>query len=245
MITRICKKCGGEYPETSEFFHKTPTGKKGLTGKCKKCIHEQSKINGRIKAKKRIAEYKPIESLKGEIWKDVKDYEGYYQVSNLGRVKSLSRKKGSVDKGFYISKEIIRKQIKDMAGYPRVELSKENNKKLWAVHRLVAIAFIPNPLNLPFVNHKDETRDNNNVNNLEWCTCEYNNNYGNRNKKQSLTKGKRVYQYTLEMKLVKKWISIAECGRNDFCHSSVRDCCRGKTKTNIYKGYIWSYTPLE
>lgn len=111
-----------------------------------------------------------------EIWKDILGYEGLYQVSNLGNVRSLNYRRSGKTK--------LLKQGTDN-GYKRVELSKNGKKKKYWVHRLVAIAFISNPNNYKEVNHKDEDKSNNNVNNLEWCTREYNNNYGTRNKRTS------------------------------------------------------------
>lgn len=115
-----------------------------------------------------------------EIWKDIKGYEGIYQVSNLGRVKSLPRFHKT--KNGYYSKVKILTPIKNDRGYLLVGLSKEWKKQKIFVHRLVAEAFIPNPNNLPQVNHINEfEKDNNCVENLEWCSCKYNCNYGTRN----------------------------------------------------------------
>ena len=133
-----------------------------------------------------------------EIWKDIEGYEGLYQVSNKGRVKSLSRLVVRVGKPNYITKEKILKcsELKG-TGYPVVSLGSNNNFKSMLVHRLVAQAFIPNPDNLPCVNHKDETRNNNDVRNLEWCTQKYNCNYGTARQRNSLhNKGKKLSQET-------------------------------------------------
>ena len=117
-----------------------------------------------------------------EIWKDIKGYEGLYQVSNLGRVKSLP--KYHKTKSGYFSKERIIKTIRNDRGYLMVGLSKDWKKKKVFVHRLVAEAFIPNPNNYTQINHiNEQEKDNNNVDNLEWCTCKYNCNYGTRNKR--------------------------------------------------------------
>ena len=116
-----------------------------------------------------------------EIWKPVVGYEGLYEVSNLGRVKALGNGlKCSRFKG----KEIIMKQEVSNVGYNRVSLRKNRKYKHWGVHRLVAIAFLPNPNNLPIVNHKDENPLNNCVDNLEWCTQKYNVNHANSQKKK-------------------------------------------------------------
>ncbi len=98
-------------------------------------------------------------------------YEGLYQISNLGRVKSLSKRSNH-------KKEIIKKTPL-IQGYPHVVLYKKSKGTPILVHRLVAEAFIDNPDNLPEINHKDENKTNNYVNNLEWCTHKYNINYGN------------------------------------------------------------------
>lgn len=112
-----------------------------------------------------------------EEWKDIKGYEGLYQISNKGRVKSLGNNKSR--------KEKIRDGKIDNNGYKRIGLCKNGKEKKYKIHRLVAQAFLPNPDNLPVVNHKDENKLNNNVENLEWCTQEYNCNYGSRNEKIS------------------------------------------------------------
>lgn len=113
-----------------------------------------------------------------ETWKDIKGYESAYQISNYGRVRSLDRTDalGRFKKGQILS-------IGDNGyGYKTVSLYKDSKQKTMYVHRLVAQAFIDNPDNLPQVNHKDENTNNNNVDNLEWCTNEYNSNYGNHKK---------------------------------------------------------------
>lgn len=113
-----------------------------------------------------------------EIWKDIEGYEGFYQISNWGRVKSLKRKGNSKERILTASNNNTKK-------YWRVQLSKNDKIKHFAVHRLVALAFIPNPQNLSQVNHKDENKDNNNASNLEWVTAKQNTNYGTRNKRAS------------------------------------------------------------
>mgnify|MGYP002679946246 CR=1 FL=1 len=115
----------------------------------------------------------------GEVWKDIKGYEGLYQVSNLGRVRSLNYGRSGETK-------LLKQGTTN--GYKRVFLYKNGKGKNYFVHRLVAMAFIPNPNNLPIINHKDEDSSNNNVNNLEWCTQEYNLNYGTRNERASKSK---------------------------------------------------------
>lgn len=117
-----------------------------------------------------------------EIWKPIKGYEGLYEVSNLGRVRSLDRCVVYANGQVHIHRgKILRPGISN--GYMQVHLCKCGDMKQPLVHRLVADAFIPNPENLPQVNHKDENPSNNEVSNLEWCTSEYNINYGTRKEK--------------------------------------------------------------
>lgn len=109
---------------------------------------------------------------KNEEWRPVPNYEGLYEVSNMGNVRSLPRLGTHTTKPTLISPHL-------RCGYYHVTLWKNNRQKDFTVHRLVALAFIPNPEKLPFINHKDEVRTNNEVNNLEWCTPKYNYNYSN------------------------------------------------------------------
>lgn len=182
-----------------------------------------------------------------EIWKNVVGYENCYKVSNLGNVKSIDRKVIS-KRGYCIFKKgIYLKKCKDKYGYEYVLLSKNGIYKHMTIHRLVAIAFIPNPDNLPQVNHKDEDKTNNKAENLEWCTSKYNNNYGTHNKRagESNKNGKRskkVYQYNLQGDLINIWPSTMECDRNGFDSRNVSSCCRGKIKR--YKSYKWSYMKM-
>ena len=174
--------------------------------------------------------------MKKEYWKPVLDYEGLYEVSNWGRVKSLNY--------IHSGKEKILKPVTTKNGYLRVVLCKNGKKKTFLVHRLVAEAFIPNPNNLPQVNHKDENKLNNNVENLEFCDNKYNSNFGTRNERiiAKNTNGKRskkVYQYTLDGQFVREWESTSDCGRNGYNYGNVAACCRGELKK--YKGFIWKY----
>lgn len=159
-----------------------------------------------------------------EIWKDVKGYEGLYKVSNKGNIKS-----------FYKSKTRILKPSKDKDGYLRIDLYKDGKSKTFQLHRLIAIEFIPNPENKPEVNHINEDKTKNNIENLEWATHRENINHGTRTQKCS----KEVYQYDIEGNLIKKWTSTAECGRNGFTQGIVAACCRGELKA--HKNYIWKY----
>lgn len=123
-----------------------------------------------------------------EIWKSL-DFLGYpdYEVSNMGRVKSIERIVIYNDGRKYNYPEKILKPIINVRryGYLQIILFKNKKPKTFKVHRLVALAFLENPQNLPCINHKDENKDNNNVSNLEWVTVKQNNNYGTRNERTS------------------------------------------------------------
>ena len=117
-----------------------------------------------------------------EEWKDIEGYERLYQVSNLGRVKSLER-----TRTIRIPEKILSLSSIDAYGYNVVCLSKDGVQKSLTIHRLVGSAFIPNPNNYPCINHSDEIKTNNKSNNLEWCSYEENNNHGTRNNRISNT----------------------------------------------------------
>ena len=108
-----------------------------------------------------------------EIWKDIENYEGCYQVSNLGRVRSLTRKVKTFN-GFRTTKGQLLKPLKTNTNYYRVDLKRNQKDKYISIHRLVAQAFIPNPNNYPVINHIDGDTSNNAVTNLEWCTQSHN-----------------------------------------------------------------------
>lgn len=162
-----------------------------------------------------------------EIWKDINGYEGLYQISNLGKVKSI------------ISNKILKGN--ENAEYIYVTLCKNGKQKIKKIHRLVAEAFIDNPNNYLYINHKDENKKNNIVNNLEWCTKAYNNNYGTRNERMSKNKSKyKIIQKDKEGKIIKKWQNIWDLEHNTSYNKWViRQCCKNKCKT-VY-GYKWEY----
>lgn len=117
-----------------------------------------------------------MEDIKvGEIWKPIKGYEGLYEISNLGRVKALERTK-VCNRGYVTIKEhFLKPNNCGTNGYYRVPLTNyKHTKKYYLIHRLVAETFIPNPNNYPQVNHKDGNKENNTINNLEWCTVSFN-----------------------------------------------------------------------
>lgn len=177
--------------------------------------------------------------MKKEFWKNIKDYENLYQGSNLGRVRSFDRWVKSKNGSLRFCKGRILKPVINGRGYLQVDLCKNGKVKKFLVHRLVAEAFLPNPDNLPEVNHKDENKQNNNVENLEWCDRTYNANYGTAIERMIKTVSKPVLQYTLDGQFVREWKSTAECGRNGFNQGHITDCCRGVRKT--HKGFIWRY----
>ena len=182
-----------------------------------------------------------MENKNKEIWKDIKGYEGLYQVSNLGRVKSLERT--VIDKigHKHPIKERILKPRTDGRGYLIVDLRNGSEKgKNYKVHRLVCEAFHENPENKPCVNHIDENKANNVASNLEWCTYEENNNHGTHNERMAKAKSKPVAQYTLDGELVKIWQSTMEVQRHlGFPNQHISAVARGKRKTAY--GYVWKY----
>lgn len=235
-------------------------------------------IKGILQKMNEIYKNLDLNDLEGEEWRDIQDYDGKYQISNMGRVKSIRDRYGNPI-------EKILRQIKDINGYLFVGLYKDGKRRIYKVHRLVATAFLENQSNLPCVNHKDEKPSNNIVDNLEWCSYKYNSNYGTciqrrlastdwkartentdykartentdykaigRKNAEKLRnrqdQSKQVYQYSLDGELVVIWQSTAECGRNGYTQSAVAKCCKNCFNiegNNIYKGYIWSYTPIN
>lgn len=174
-----------------------------------------------------------------EIWKDIEGWEGFYQVSNFGRVKSLERFVNG-PKGLIKLKEKILSPKIDKNGYLLVGFHKEGIQKYMRIHRLVAMAFIPNPNNFPQINHIDENKRNNYVSNLEWCTHKYNLNYGTCKARMRHSKMKRVAQFTLGGKLVKIWDSITSVQEETgWSLYAISLACLGKTKTS--KGFLWKY----
>lgn len=174
-----------------------------------------------------------------EKWKDVVGYEGLYLVSDYGNVISVTR---SIPwgKGTKVAIGTELKKRKDKNGYLVVTLSKNNKTKIMKIHRLVASAFIPNEDKLPFVNHKDECKENNIVSNLEWCNSTYNNTYGSRIERAKEKQVKAISQYDRNGLFIKDWISITEASSTLHIHNgSISECCKGKRKTA--GGYVWKY----
>ena len=165
--------------------------------------------------------------MREEIWRDIKGYEGKYMVSNLGRVKSLNYNK--------TGKEKIMKGVPDGYGYFQLSLCKEGKVKNCRINRLVAQAFIPNPDNLPEVNHKDKIRTNNRVDNLEWCTTQYNVEY---------SKAKAVIGINKVSGLILEFPSANEAKRQTGINqSNIIQCCKGRR--NSAGGFYWHYVESE
>ena len=190
-----------------------------------------------------------------EIWRtaiyDGEIYEGLYQVSNLGRFKNLNyRNTGKAE---------LLNPGTNKDGYLQVCLSKNGEYKMCLFHRLIAETFLPNPDNLPQVNHKIDTKEGKKINmvifnedgtvnkertTIEWVTSKENNDYGTRNERvaKANTNGirsKPVLQLSLTGELIREWPSVGECGRNGFNKGAVAACCRGEKPQ--YKGFRWEY----
>ena len=185
--------------------------------------------------------YKSLEQNENEIWKDIKGYEGLYQVSNTGRVKSFERTVVGRNGSKRTIRERILRPTPTRDGYLRVNLYDSSGKrKFFFVHRLVSEAFIKNPKKKSCVNHIDEDKTNNTASNLEWCNYEENNNHGTRNARSAKAQSKSVGQYTRDGELIKIWQSAHEVKRRlGFDQSAVSKAARGKYKTAY--GYVWKY----
>ena len=168
-----------------------------------------------------------------EIWKDINGFEGIYQISDKGNIRSLDRKiicsNGSIrfQRGSGI-KPYINKQ-----GYRTVVLHNIGKHKMCRICRLVAEAFIPNPQNLPQVNHKDENKTNNCLQNLEWCDAKYNINYGTKIDRQK----KPILQYDLDGNFIREWSSATDVSKE--AQENICKCLKGIRKTAY--GFIWKY----
>ena len=164
-----------------------------------------------------------------ETFVPIKDYEGLYEISSEGRVKSCKKK------------DFFLKQHDDSRGYLFVNLSKDGKAISTKVHRLVATHFLDNPDNLRDVNHIDENKYNNSCSNLVWVTHQDNINHGTRNLRANNTKSKEVYQLTKEDVFVAKFRNGYEAQEvTQIKESSISACCNGKRKTA--GGFKWSFT---
>lgn len=180
-----------------------------------------------------------------EVWKPYKDYP--IEVSNTGKVRTVERDVTYSDGRVfhYRSKEIPQHITRD---YYYITISINSKTKNFRVNRLVAELFVPNPNNLPQVNHKDEDKLNNRADNLEWCTVKYNSNYGEHNKKLSDSlknhpkQSKPILQYDLNGNLIKEWPSVRQaCRELGFDNGSLSKYARGLTNWKHCYGYDWKY----
>lgn len=174
-------------------------------------------------------------------WQPIKGYEGLYEVSSDGRVRSLNYRgvKGRVE-------EVT---LNDNRGYLQVKLYKDKKGTSLSVHRLVALAYIKNPKDLPQVNHLDEDKANNKVSNLEWCSAKDNANHGTRNRRRSA----KLLNGTLSKSIIAvdpisgevkyTFPSVMEAERCGFIRSNIRKCCKGVRKS--HKGLHWKYEGSE
>lgn len=181
---------------------------------------------------------------KEEVWKPIMGYKGFYEVSNLGNVRSIGRMVKNRWGGETYVKGKTMTQSVTAYGYKQVKLVKDGEVKSAKVHRLVAEAFISNPENLPCINHKDEVKTNNVVNNLEWCTSKYNTLYGTRvercAKYQRENKGRPVDMYSLDGTFLQHYDYINETAKDGYNPASVLSCCKGKSIST--KGVTFRFT---
>lgn len=180
-----------------------------------------------------------------EIWKDIIGYEGLYQVSNLGRVKSLPRLHKFVH-GYYMTKEKILspRRTGKQREYLAVALQVNGKIKQCKIHKLVAMNFIPNPYGYNEINHKDENKGNNKADNLEWCTRSYNFNYGSRIEKQRKALIKPVVAYSKDYEFVKEFDSLVDASK--FAKVDITNISRAcKKEGRISGGYLWRYKNIE
>ena len=170
-----------------------------------------------------------------EQWKSIAGYEGLYEVSNLGRVKSLK-----------FGKERILKPGKNSSGYLLVNLYKNGKMKHFKVHRLVATAFLPNPMGFPEINHLDEDKANNVVSNIEWASRWDNMHYGTLHERKAAARSKAVEASKYEdfRTIELRFASTKETGRNGYDQSAVSKCCRRcyfMEGNNKYKNLYWRF----
>lgn len=175
-----------------------------------------------------------LEDLPNEEWSIIPDYSNY-MVSNLGRFKSLKTNK------------ILRQHV--VMKYLKVQLRRDDGiRKMVASHRIVALVFIGTNDKSLHINHKDENKLNNIAENLEFCTMEYNNNYGTRNYRISQKQrnnpkySKKIQQYDLDGNFVKEWDSICDAGRAGYDRKAISDCCNRERGTHTSNGFLWKFS---
>ena len=172
-----------------------------------------------------------------EIWKDIPGFKGLYQASNQGRIRSLDKKvKYKNTSGTALRKGKVLSPKTTNTGYLEVVLMKNLVRYNKRVHRLIALTFIPNPNGYNIINHINENKKDNSVENLEWCTIK-------QNSEAYTCKRNVFYQYNLEGKLIHIWNSFTRAAKS-ICgdKTGIQHCCCSKLKT--YKGFIWTYNPV-
>lgn len=176
-----------------------------------------------------------------EVWKPIKGFDGFYEVSNLGRVKALERVVVDSNGNARIYKERLKAfKLNHEGGYLQVQLWQNGCPSLVSVHRLVAETFIPNPQNLLQVNHKNENKLDNRAANLEWCTPKYNSNYGTAKERTRRSNLKPVIQRTKDGDFVCCYPSIGDAAKAlGVSFSLISACCLGRRKSG--GGYLWSF----
>lgn len=175
-----------------------------------------------------------------ERWRDVPEYEGLYAVSQLGRVRSLPRYKVNGISGVLLMKGRVLAPVTTREGYSRVCLMKNGKRKNFAIHRLVALAFLPNPENKPTVNHIDGNKLNNRLNNLEWATYSENEQHSYAVLSKQSHKAIPIKQLTLDGQLIKVWDSALQAAKALGLHDpNINKCCKGIR--NQCGGFKWEY----
>lgn len=179
-----------------------------------------------------------------EVWKPIKYYEGLYEISSLGRIRSLDHLR-QTGRSAYIQKgKEIKLGLNGKTGYLIVSLSKNGTSTTYRVHKLVAETFLPNPNNYKCVNHINEVKTDNRIDNLEWCSHKYNSNYGNRNKKIADKLSIKIDQYSLDDEYIKTWNSSVEIEKTlGIKQSNICLCCKGKRDS--VGNYKWKYHELN
>lgn len=166
-----------------------------------------------------------------ENWRDIPGYVGIYEVSDNGNVRRKEK---------YKAVPGVLRPLKMPNGYLSVDLSYKCKKKRFGIHRLVAMAFIPNPDRLPQINHKNEIKTDNRVENLEWCTQGYNNNYGTARFRSSVKLSTPIIQLTKDGKKIREFYGMHEAARKTGIYvQNIHKCCVGTYKTA--GGYKWKY----
>ena len=163
-----------------------------------------------------------------EVWKNVVEYEGVYEVSNLGNVRRI-----------FTNHTRMLKPILTHNGYYNISLCRDSKVHSKRLHRIVAEAFIDNVENLPVINHKDEDKLNNKASNLEWCSVKYNTNYGTGLSRGAQKRNKPIYQYDKDRNFIQEWKSLTEASNAGYSAGNISQCCNGKRK--YHKNYIWCY----